>query len=143
MITVDARVILAFKYLTAKVRSNNSMSAAFTTETSPIEKEKSSPRFKNRNRIEIVANILDIARNGALKTHLMYKANLSYMVVTQYLSFLVRSGLIEEVFSEDGPTKMYKTTAKGFQYMQVYDSLQSIAGLDSQKSLRQSSTIFA
>jgi predicted transcriptional regulator len=120
------------------------MSSTFVSETSPVEKEKSTPRFKNRNRIEIVANILDIARNGALKTHLMYKANLSYMVVTQYLGFLIRSGLIEEVFSEEGPTKMYKTTAKGFQYMEVYDSLQSIAGLDSQKSLRNSSsTIFA
>jgi predicted transcriptional regulator len=119
------------------------MSMTYTPETSPVEKEKPTPRFKNRNRIEIVANILDIARNGALKTHLMYKANLSYMVVTQYLSFLIRSGLIEEVFSEDGPTKMYKTTSKGFQYMEVYDSLQSIAGLDSQKSLRTSSSIFA
>ncbi len=120
------------------------MSSTFISETSPVEKEKSAPHFKNRNRIEIVANILDIARNGALKTHLMYKANLSYMVVTQYLGFLIRSGLIEEVFSEEGPTKMYKTTPKGFQYMEVYDSLQSIAGLDSQKSLRNSSsTIFA
>lgn len=101
---------------------------------------KPQTRFKNRNRMEIVSNILDIARNGALKTHLMYKANLSYMVVTQYLSFLIRAGLIEEIFTDDGPTRLYKTSPKGFRYLEVYQDLQTIAGLQSQKSIRASSS---
>jgi len=101
-------------------------------------------KFKNRNRMEIVSNILNIAKNGALKTHLMYRANLSYMVVSHYLNYLMSSGLIEETFDNDGPTKIYRTTAKGFRYLEVYDSLQSIAGLDSQKGgTAVSSEIFA
>jgi predicted transcriptional regulator len=103
--------------------------------------QKPQNKFKNRNRMEIVSNILDIARNGALKTHLMYKANLSYMVVTQYLSFLIKSGLIEEIFAEDGPTRLYKTSAKGFKYLEVYQDLQSIAGLQSQKAIQPSSSV--
>jgi predicted transcriptional regulator len=104
--------------------------------------EAKSPRFKNRSRIEIVANMLDITRNGALKTHLMYRANLSYMVVTQYLGFLEASGLIEEVIAEDEPKRFYKTTAKGFQYMEVYQSLQNIAGIESKNGTRTSADIF-
>ncbi len=98
-------------------------------------------KFKNRNRMEIVSNILDIARNGSLKTHLMYKANLSYMVVTQYLNFLIKSGLIDEIFSDDGPTRLYKTSAKGFKYLEIYQDLQTIAGLKSQKSIEPSSSV--
>ena len=93
--------------------------------------------------MEIVANMLDITRNGVLKTHLMYRANLSFMVVTQYLSFLEGSGLVEQVISEDEPKRLYKTTAKGFQYMQVYQSLQEIAGIESKNSIRNSADIFA
>lgn len=102
--------------------------------------QKPQTRFKNRNRMEIVSNVLDIARNGALKTHLMYKANLSYMVVTQYLGFLIKAGLIEEIFAEDGPTRLYKTSAKGFRYLEVYSDLQTIAGLQSMKSIQSSSS---
>ena len=103
--------------------------------------QKPQNKFKNRNRMEIVSNILDIARNGALKTHLMYKANLSYMVVTQYLNFLIKSGLIEEIFADDGPTRLYKTSAKGFKYLEVYQDLQNIAGLQSQKTIQPSSSV--
>ena len=93
--------------------------------------------------MEIIANMLDITRNGALKTHLMYRANLSFMVVTQYLGVLEGSGLVEQVISEDEPKRLYKTTAKGFQYMEVYQSLQDIAGIDSRNRIGNSGDIFA
>lgn len=92
-------------------------------------------KFKNRSRMEIVANILDIARTGALKTHLMYKANLSYMVVSQYLEFLTKAELIKETFDDQGMVKLYQTSAKGLKYLEVYDSLQSIAGIDVQRGM--------
>ncbi|MHB1908348.1 MAG: winged helix-turn-helix domain-containing protein [Nitrososphaerales archaeon] len=88
-------------------------------------------RFKNRNRMEIVANLLTIAKSGALKTHLMYRANLSYLMVSEYLGFLSSAELIKERVDEDGAVKLYQTTPKGLKYLEVYESLQSIAGLDS------------
>lgn len=80
--------------------------------------------------MEIVANLLTIAKSGALKTHLMYKANLSYLMVTEYLNFLCGSGLVREALDEEGTTKIYQTTPKGAKYLEVYDALQTIAGLD-------------
>ncbi len=95
----------------------------------------STPRFKNRNRMEIVAGLLSIAKTGALKTHLMYKANLSYLMVTEYLSFLVNSGLIEEVPDSKGTTRLYQTTQKGMQFLDAYVSLQAVAGLSSRSTV--------
>ena len=94
-----------------------------------INKNVIGGKFKNRNRMEIVANLLTIAKTGALKTHLMYKANLSYLMVTEYLNFLCGSGLVKETLDEEGTTKLYQTTVKGTKYLEVYESLQNIAGI--------------
>jgi predicted transcriptional regulator len=91
--------------------------------------------------MEIVANLLQIAKTGALKTHLMYRANLSYLMVTEYLGYLRRSGLIEETIDEEGVTKIYRTSPKGLKYLQVYDSLQSIAELDASGTEKTDSVI--
>jgi predicted transcriptional regulator len=109
------------------------MSEALTGEQKTQRTRTSGNKFKNRNRMEIVANLLTIAKTGALKTHLMYRANLSYLMVTEYLNFLCGAGLIRETLDEEGTAKMYQTTPKGLKYLEVYDSLQSIAGLDAQK----------
>src|SRR5579875_2548812 len=80
-------------------------------------------KFKNRNRIEIAASLLSIARAGALKTHL------SYLMVSEYLNYLISAGLIEEKFDEDKATKLFHTTPKGLKFLEVYESLQEIAGV--------------
>jgi predicted transcriptional regulator len=118
------------------------MAELFQTTGGTSPKGPSGNKFKNRNRMEIVANLLSIANNGALKTHLMYKANLSYLMVTEYLDFLTRSGLIKETIDPEGTTKIYQTTEKGLKYLEVYNSLQTIVGLDTQK-ISSKSDIFA
>jgi len=103
---------------------------------------KVSGKFKNRNRMEIVANLLTIAKTGALKTHLMYRANLSYLMVTEYLNFLCGADLIKEALDEDGTSKVYQTTPKGLKYLEVYDSLQNIAGLDTRSQSSKGQDLF-
>ncbi|MGI0090507.1 MAG: winged helix-turn-helix domain-containing protein [Nitrososphaerales archaeon] len=109
------------------------MSQILTVE--PTKGKQTSPsRFKNRSRMEIVAAILNIARTGALKTHLMYKSNLSYVVVSQYLQFMISSDLIKKVLDEQEMSKLYQTTPRGLKYLEVYESLQSLAGINSQRT---------
>jgi predicted transcriptional regulator len=97
--------------------------------------------FKNRNRTEIVRDILLVARKGALKTHVMYRSNLSYAVITQYLDYLMKEGLIEVVLADHGlTTRLYRTTSKGVEYLDVYQDLVTIAGLwGSQRKIQESS----
>jgi predicted transcriptional regulator len=114
------------------------MAELFTTTRDTTAKSASGGKFKNRNRMEIVANLLTIAKSGALKTHLMYRANLSYLMVTEYLDFLTRANLVKETVDMEGTAKLYQTTEKGLKYLEVYDSLQSIVGLDAHKVVSKS-----
>lgn len=78
-------------------------------------------RFKNRRtRFEIMVDILTVARKGALKTQIVYRANLNYNRVDKYLSFLERNGLLE---NHDA---IYATTAKGEEFLHDYSNIKSL-----------------
>jgi len=91
------------------------------------EQQKLKMRFKNRNRLGIVANILTIAKTGALKTHLMYKANLSYTMLREYLRFLCDNNLLSESHYPEDKVTLYKTTDKGIQFLESYLALRDLA----------------
>ena len=67
-----------------------------------------------RNDMDICADILSVARGGAKKTHLVYKANLNFNIVKKYLSRLSEQSLIS---SEDGH---YVTTEEGVRFLEKY-----------------------
>lgn len=89
--------------------------------------QKGKTRFKNRNRLGIVANILTIAKTGALKTHLMYKANLSYTMLRDYLKFLLDNGLLSESQYPEDKVTLYRTTDKGVRFLESYVALKDLA----------------
>ena len=76
---------------------------------------------KRRDRLYIIAEILEIAKDGTLKTQIMYKANLSFSQLNEYLSFLVGLNLLE-CKQTDGKT-VYKTTEKGMKYLDNYKEI--------------------
>jgi len=79
---------------------------------------------KRRNRLEIVAGILKVARDGIHKTGIMYQAGLSFAQLTGYLSFLVKYGLIEA--TKKNEKVIYKTTPKGIQYVKSYEEIKRL-----------------
>jgi len=93
-----------------------------------VSKQPLKKAFRNRSRIDILANLLSAARGGSLKTHLMYRANLSFVLATQYLALLCESGLICEVLDEEMESKRYQTTEKGLKFLEIYGSLQTMVG---------------
>jgi predicted transcriptional regulator len=72
---------------------------------------------KRRDRHDIVLDILKTARGGIKRTNLMHKAKLSHTQLKLYLYVLNENGLLE---SNDG---LVKTTAKGAQFVKVFESL--------------------
>ena len=72
---------------------------------------------RKRNDLEISANVLDIAKEGARKSHIVYKANLNFKLVNTYLRHLQETGLISPP-SDDEP--LFKTTPKGVAYLHQY-----------------------
>ena len=67
---------------------------------------------KYRDRLQIIADMLYIARNGAKKTQIMYKANLSYRLLIRYLREVLNAGLVK---FENGNS--YVLTAKGKEFL--------------------------
>jgi len=80
--------------------------------------------LKRRDRLSIIAEILEIAKDGALKTPIMYKANLSFDQLNEYLSFLLEKKFLEVVIKSRGTT--YKTTSKGLKYLQSYKEIKDL-----------------
>ena len=83
----------------------------------------------NRTRVEILASILKVAsRKGTLKTHIMYRANLSHRQLERYLGFLMQNGMIVRVEDEEYGTSFYKVTEKGTEFLKDYAHLSQIYG---------------
>jgi predicted transcriptional regulator len=70
-----------------------------------------------RNDLDICADILKVARNGAKKTHLVYKANLNFNIIRKYIQRLKENGLLE---IHNG---RYFTTDKGFEFLDQFQDL--------------------
>jgi predicted transcriptional regulator len=91
---------------------------------------------KRRDRQEIIAEILDIAREGAIKTHIMYRAKLSYGQVSEYIPMLVQKGFLEDlkVVRHRKVKHFLKTTELGAKFLgnvRLVNSFWS-AGFDSE-----------
>jgi predicted transcriptional regulator len=82
----------------------------------PHGKETVAPVPKRRDKLVIMAEIIDIAQKDASKTHIMFKANLSFNQLNQYLSVLSQSGLLEK-FAYNS-REFYKATSKGVEFME-------------------------
>lgn len=74
---------------------------------------------RNRAESDILADILSVSLKGAKKTHIMYKANLSYEQVKTYLAVLLKSDLVS--FNEK--TYEYTTSESGLDYLEKYTSV--------------------
>ncbi|UCC33947.1 MAG: winged helix-turn-helix domain-containing protein, partial [Candidatus Bathyarchaeota archaeon] len=70
---------------------------------------------KYRDKLQIIAEILSIASEGARKTRIMYKANLSYSLLCRYLADVMDSGLLG---CSDG--ELYVVTPKGREFLNMY-----------------------
>ena len=59
----------------------------------------------------IIAEIIDIAKNGCTKTHIMFQARLSFTQLNQNLKILTQTGLLEKTLCDS--REIYKSTEKG------------------------------
>ena len=78
-------------------------------------------RKNNRGKIQIMGDVLALGTSGIRKTHIMYKANLSYEQVHLYLGELIGKRLIAQDVTPDGV--IYRTTEKGREFLLYYTRL--------------------
>jgi predicted transcriptional regulator len=68
-----------------------------------------------------MADIIEIAREGALKTQIMYKANLSFTQLNNYIAFLLSNNLITQTIYNG--REVYVVTAQGLDFLQKHGDL--------------------
>lgn len=79
-----------------------------------------------RSKLEIQIDILKVlAHHGPLKpTHIMYKANVNFDVLKQYLDFLVQQNLVEEQTLRKKKVRVvYKVTVRGKTLLKYFREL--------------------
>lgn len=70
-----------------------------------------------RSRLDIIADILHVvSKEGAKKTQIMYQANLSYKVLTKYLTEVIEACLVRLQRNE----RIYVLTSKGREFLEKY-----------------------
>jgi predicted transcriptional regulator len=79
---------------------------------------EASPASKRRDKLFILAEILEIAKEGTLKTQIMYRANLSFTQLNDYLRFMLNISLLEKVLVNG--KDIYRATDKGMDFLQRY-----------------------
>ena len=72
-----------------------------------------------RNDLDICVDILQVARKGAKKTHIVYKANLNFKIVRKYINRLIKTGML----SSARDSSLYVTTGQGIKFLVKYDEL--------------------
>jgi len=83
---------------------------------------------RRRDRHDIIVEILKTAINGKVKTHIMYKARLSYAQLNEYLPRLVENGFLEnqKIKRRKNYRKIFQTTAKGLRFIESFENMRSL-----------------
>ncbi len=84
--------------------------------------------IKRRDRHDIVVEILKTATEGKIKTHIMYKAKLSYAQLNEYLPLLIDNGFLENtsIRHKRNIKRVYKTTDKGLRFLENFESIKKL-----------------
>jgi predicted transcriptional regulator len=76
---------------------------------------------KRRDKLSIIAEILEIAKDGTLKTQIMYKANLSFVQLNEYLEYMLKIRLLDKL--DINKKDVYMATEKGIDFLQRHSEL--------------------
>jgi predicted transcriptional regulator len=71
---------------------------------------------KRRDKLVIMAEIINIAKRGTSKTHIMFTANLSFSQLNLYIDLLSEANLLEKTAFKG--KELYKSTQKGLEFME-------------------------
>lgn len=78
-----------------------------------------------RSKLDVIASILYICRDGSLKNHIVGKGNFSDAMANHYISILLYRGFLQ--MGKDGNNRsLYTTTEKGRLLLQHYAEIQKL-----------------
>jgi predicted transcriptional regulator len=86
------------------------------------EPRRDGPVLRKRSRLETLNVMLQLARSGIRKTHIMQRANVSHTQLNKYLDILMQRQLVVR------ERELYVTTARGQYFITTFQKIQAILG---------------
>jgi predicted transcriptional regulator len=80
-----------------------------------------------RDATKVIYEILSLGVEGASKTQIIYRANLSYQLAESYILFLVRKGLVDKGTDSQGFTR-YWITERGARLLRLLRDIEKELG---------------
>jgi predicted transcriptional regulator len=94
-------------------------------------------KSKRRDKLVIMTEIIGICRNGSAKTNILFKANLSFAQLTQYLCYLSELGFLGRATREG--RDVYWATSRGLEFMAMQlQIINMVTGKDQKSNLKSS-----
>ncbi len=90
-----------------------------------------------RCRLEIIADILSAAKTPAIKTDIIYGANLNFKQAERYLENCVECGLLKV---KEESSKKYVTTKKGHKFLKAIETIGETITLERSNLLQKTKT---
>ena len=75
--------------------------------------------------MDIIYSVLKVSESRALKTHLVYKANINSKLAKRYINALIETDLMTVKQDKDNPT-YYEPTDKGKAFLRSYDTIKQM-----------------
>lgn len=79
---------------------------------------------EHRTHLDIIASILDACHYGTTKTHVMYRSNLCFKQLKQYMDLLLKANLL--LIESDRPFVVFRVSGKGVHFLKAYHSLMNM-----------------
>ncbi|TLX98594.1 MAG: hypothetical protein E6K89_00940 [Thaumarchaeota archaeon] len=97
--------------------------SAAKTATPPPPSAGRPVTISRRGRTEIMASLLEAAKEEKSRTHLMYASELDSRGLKKYLNFLISNNFVE---LQSRSTTRYRITAKGLEFLETHRRLESL-----------------
>lgn len=80
-----------------------------------------------------MGKVLKTAVEPCMKTHIIYRANLSFAQLNRYLSFCLEHKLLKKQIK--GSRVVYATTKKGRKFLDAFEKAKSLVGVKEEREL--------
>lgn len=88
--------------------------------------------MRNRQKDEIMRDILQTAQGGAGITKIMFHAYLTHGQAKEYSQILVKNGLMEHDL-DSGSMRLFRTTSKGIEYLVAIERMSEMLPISTKR----------
>ena len=91
--------------------------------------------MRNRQKDEIMRDVLHSAQGGAGITKIMFHAYLTHSQAKEYTQMLMQSGLLEQDI-ESSSLRQFRTTPKGVEYLAAIERMSDMLAIETRRSAK-------